>query len=222
MTLVTKTTRLIESDTGDYPVYLSELSSRVKTTIFPSSIDSDELIAYGYEVVHDVAVPEADVVVEGKPVLTDGEWYRTYVARSFTEDEVASNLAQAKALLEPQIEAFRVAQFEKGFPYQFAEGLYHVQIRTTDRQNISSIRVIAKEAIAESRDMEIKFRVFENVNVTLTAAEFVALADTTFARVTEGYGTAWVLKDQVKAATTLAELPTIPDELFTPVETFSL
>jgi len=220
MTLVTKNTRLIESDTGDYPVYLSELASRVKTTIFPSTIDSDELIAYGYEVVYDTTVPTGDVVTEGAPELRDGEWYRTYTARDYTSEEVAVSLASAKSTLETAIEAFRVAQFERGFPYQFAEGLYHVQIRTTDRLNITSIRTVAKEAIAAGQPLPVSFRVYENVNVSLTAEEFVAMADATFQRVTEGYAAGWALKDQVKAATTLAELPTIPDELFAAVETF--
>jgi hypothetical protein len=220
MTIVNRTTRLICSDTGEYPLYLSDLSTRVTSTIFPSIIESDDLFEFGYEVVLDVPVPTADIVTEGKPELRDGNWYRTYDARSFSEEEVRSNLAVAKADLLAQIEAFRIAQFDKGFPYQFGDNTYHVQIRTTDRQNISSIRVIAKEAIAAGSELPVAFRVYENVTVNLTAEEFVALADTTFLRVTEGYQVAWVLKDQIAQATNLSELPSIPAEMFSSVESF--
>lgn len=220
MTTVVSNTRLIESDTGDYPVYLYQLSSRVEGTIFPSKIDSDALIEFGYEVVNEVDKPAGDVVTEGAPELRDGEWYRTWIVRSFSEEELSVNLAAAKEQLEPQIEAFRVSSFEKGFPYQFAEGLYHVQIRTTDRLNITSIRTVAKEAIAAGGVLPVSFRVYENVSVQLTAEEFVAMSDATFARVIEGYAVVHALKDQIKSATTLAELPTIPYELFAPVEAF--
>jgi hypothetical protein len=220
MTTVNRTTRLICSDTGEYPLYLSDLSTRVTGTIFPSVIDSDDLFDFGYEVVLDVSVPQADIVVEGKPELRDGNWYRTYDARSYSEAEVMANLATAKAGLLAQIESFRIAQFDKGFPYDFSGNTYHVQIRTTDRQNISSIRVIAKEAIEAGKELPVAFRVYENVTVNLTAEEFVTLADTTFLRVTEGYQVAWVLKDQIAQATTLAELPTIPEEMFSSVESF--
>jgi hypothetical protein len=221
MTTVNRNTRLICTETGEYPIFLADLSARVPGTIFPQVVAADELLMYGYEVVVDVVVPQADVVQEGKPELRDGSWYRVWNARSFTENELSSNLAQAKANLLTNIEAFRVAQFEKGFPYQVNGEIYHVQIRTTDRQNISSIRVIAKEAIAAGADLPIAYRVYENVTVNLTASEFVAMADTTFYRVTEGYQVAWVLKDQTNNATTIAELPTIPTEMFQSVENFN-
>ncbi|QBJ02728.1 hypothetical protein MZD04_gp202 [Pseudomonas phage Psa21] len=220
MTIVTRTTRLIESDTGDYPVYLSDLSARVKNTLFPTTIDSVDLFEFGYEPVLDTEIPTGDVVAEVKPTLKDGQWYRTWTSREFTPTELSTNLSDAKNRLMAQAESFRVSQFDKGFPYEFNGEIYHVQIRTTDRQNISSIRVIAKEAIQDNRDLTINFRVYENVTIPLTAVEFVAMADTTFYRVTEGYQVAWTIKDQVNSATTLAELPVIPEELFSPVESF--
>lgn len=220
MTIVNRNTRLIETASGDYPVFLSDLGVRVFGTVFPATIEAADLLMYGYEVVLDTDIPTNDIILEGKPELREGNWYRTWTERAFTPSEIATNLVTAKAAKLVAIEAFRVAQFEKGFPYKFGEIVYHVQIRTTDRQNISSIRVIAKEAIEAGGELPIGYRVYENETVNLTAAEFVAMADTTFYRVTEGYQVAWALKDQTEAATTLAEIPAIPAELFTPVETF--
>jgi hypothetical protein len=215
MTTVNRTTRLIESDSGDYPLYLADLPSRVPNTSFPQVVDSEILFEFGYEPVLDVEVPVNDVVTEGAPELRDGSWYRVYNARAFNETEVNTNLAAAKAALKTQAEAKRVADFEKGFPYQFGEQIYHVQIRPTDRQNITALRVIAKEAVAAEVPMPINFRVYENVSVTLTAAEMVDVANATFSKVSEGYEVIWTFKDQVDAATTIAELPVLPSELFT-------
>lgn len=220
MAKVNQSTRLIESDTGDYPVYLGELSRRVKDTLFPLEIDAETLINFGYEVVNDTPVPEANVVIEGKPVLRDGEWFRTWVARPFSEQELAVNLDAVKTQRYAEFKNFRIEEFNKGFPYQFGDNLYHVQIRPEDCQNISSIRVVAKEAITAEKELEIGFRVYENVTVKLTAAEFVTLADTTFARVTEGYETIWKYVDEITDAKTIGDVPDVPESLFAPVETF--
>ncbi|MCY1456977.1 hypothetical protein D9M71_742320 [compost metagenome] len=63
--------------------------------------------------------------------------------------------------------------------------------------------------------MNINFRVYENISVPLTAAEMVSVANQAFAKVSEGYEVIWTFKDQVDAATTIAELPVLPVELFT-------
>lgn len=222
MSTVNRLTRLICVATEEYPIYLSELNVRVPGTIFPNTIDSEELSKFGYDVVEDTPAPTADFVTEGKPELgEDYKWHRTWITRNFTDTEVAQQLVDAKSLRTAEIDSFVTAQFAKGFPYQFGDQLYHVQVRAGDRQNISSIRVIAKEAIDAGKTLPVSFRVYENVTVRLTAEEFVALADTTFARVTEGYQAGWNLKDAVTAATSKEELPTIPSELFASVESFS-
>lgn len=215
MTTVNRTTRLIHSDSGDYPLYLADLTSRVQNTSFPQVVDSEILFEFGYEVVLDTEVPVNDVVTEGKPELNAGNWYRVWNARAFNEAELAANLAAAKIAMKAQAEAKRIADFDKGFPYQFGENTYHVQIRPTDRQNITALRIVAKEALVAGVPFPVEFRVWENVSVNLTAAEMVAVADMALTKVSEGYSKIWVLKDQIEAATTIAELPVIPGELFT-------
>lgn len=222
MSTVNRLTRLIHVATEEYPIFLSELSTREKGTIFPNTIDSEELSKFGYDVVEDTTIPVADYVVEGKPELgEDYKWHRTWITRPFTAEEILAQLTQAKVNRNSEIDVFAIQQFRKGFPYAFGDDIYHVQVRDGDKQNISSIRIIAKEAIAAGKPLPIVFRVYENVTVNLTAEEFVEMADTTFARVTEGYQVIWSLKDQTRDATEISELPVIPTEMFASVNDFA-
>lgn len=216
MSIVTRFTRLIASDTGDYPLTLVDMPKYAPNTIFPSSVDSDVLIEFGIEVVFPTEPPAGDIVTEGKPELRGGEWYQTWEARSYSEDEVAGKLAERKIALKAAAETARLEAFSKGFPYRFADNtVYHVQVRSSDRGNISDLRTIAKEVLAEGGDDMFPFRVWENVTVPLTAAQMVALADKTFKQVLAGYNVSWAYKDAIDAAETIEALPTPPEEFFT-------
>lgn len=216
MTLVTSTTRLIEVATGDYPVYLSELGAR-QVGSFPAYIDSTCLSEFGYEVVIDTTPPASDVVKEGKPALVDGVWQRTWEVRDYSQEESTSILSAAKTTRLQEIEDFRIASFKQGFPHLFPDGeIYHVQVRDTDRVNILSYRTLAKEALAENNtDFFVEFRVYENVSVTLNAAEMVEMADASSVQVLAGYRTIWTLKGQTLAAQTVQEIPELPSTIFT-------
>jgi hypothetical protein len=183
--------------------------------MFGPTVDSDCLIDFGLEVVHDTPIPVGDIVTEGAPELRDGEWYRTWVTRPFNEGESSSKLAEKKEVLKAQAEQLRLTAFAKGFPYRFADdSVYHVQVRASDRGNISDLRTIAKEVIAGSGEMTFPFRVWENISVALTAPQMVALADKTFEQVLAGYNVSWAYKDAVDAAMTLETLPATPGEYF--------
>ena len=214
MTTVNHSTPLILSETNEYPVYLSGLGARFNTS-FGSSVDAEDLIEFGLEIVHRVATPVADVVTEGAPELKNGEWYQTWVTRAYTDEEKAGQLQVAKNGRLAELEAFRTAQFEKGFPVTFGDDVFHIQIRTADRGNISDLRTLAKEALEGDTPFEVPFRVYENQTVTLDAQGIMDLANATFTQVTAGYKVIWDLKDTVAAATTVAELPAVPVELFT-------
>lgn len=215
MTTVTQHSRLIAVENGDYPVFLSNLSKYAPNTFFGPEVDSELLSTFGLEVVITTTPPEADVVDEGKPELRDGVWHQTWESRSFDETEMSSKLAEKKELLTAQAETLRSTAFTKGFPYKFPNGeVYHVQVRASDRGNISDLRTVAKEAIAAEQEMSFPFRVYENVSVSLTAPEFVAMADKTLQQVLAGFQVNWAYKDAIKDATTLEEIPTPPEEYF--------
>lgn len=215
MTTVTRLTRLIDSDSGTYPLTLADMATYAPNTIWPSTVDSNILIEFGIEVVHPTEAPAGDVVTEGSPELIAGEWYQTWITRSYSEVEMADKLAERKESLKAQAESLRIAAFAKGFPYRFEDNtVYHVQVRASDRGNISDLRTIAKEMIEANQEATFPFRVYENVSVSLTAPQMVALADATFQQVLAGYNVSWSYKDAIDTATTLAELPQAPAEYF--------
>lgn len=216
MTIVNRMTRLIASDEGTYPVFLSDMATYAPNSMFGPTVDSDLLIEFGIEVVNQTEIPTGDVVTEGPPEYRDGEWYQTWIVRSFNELETSSKLAEKKEILKAQAEQLRIAAFAKGFPYRFADdNVYHVQVRASDRGNISDMRTIAKELIAVGQDMPFEFRVYENVSVELTAQQMVTMADKTFQQVLAGYKISWTYKGQIEAAATFEDLPAAPGEFFT-------
>lgn len=214
MTIVTRQTRLIDPVTKEYPLYISSIKDATGT-IFADTMTEEDMLGYGYEVVHDTPVPTGDIVNELPPVLTDGNWYRAWEVREFNEGEKARQLANAKAVNKERADYLLETSFNKGFPYMYNEQLVHIQISPTDRQNITALRTIAKEAIAESQDITFKFRVYENINILLTPAQMVDVGNQAFARVSEGYATIWDIKDNTDLAETEAAIPAIPNELFT-------
>jgi hypothetical protein len=215
MTTVTRDTRLIHIPTGDYPVYLRDLNTRIENAcINPDRIDSEALVDFGYAPVVEVDMPPGDVVSEGAPELVDGVYKRTWIIREHTPVEEAALLKQAKDTALVAIEQLRVNEFRDGVPYQFTEGVYHVQIRSEDRINIVSLRIMAKEALAAGSPFAIKFRVAENVSVDLEAEEVVAMSDAVAAQVQAGYQAIWDLKDLTELAETIAEIPEIPTSIF--------
>jgi len=181
-------------------------------TMYGATVDSDLLIEFGLEVVHDTEIPTGDVVTEGRPELISGEWYQTWVVRSYSEVEAATRLATAKTTLQAQAETMRVTQFDRGFPHTFGENVYHVQIRNADRSNLLGLRTVAKEVVAAGGDMTFEFRVYENVVVEISAAEMVAVADAAFTAATLGYRKTWAVKDGADLATTIEELPPLTTE----------
>lgn len=205
-------TRFIEVATGDYPVTLDQIREKFKaTTSFTAEPQIEEMIALGYQPVLDTPMPVNDVVVAGPPQLIEDKWYQSWNDRAYTVVELSNQLSARKAELQRQAEELRISQFERGFAHDFTEGTYHVQIRNDDRSNLTSLRIIAKEVVAVGAQMNFPFRVYENVGVTLTAEELIIMADKAFQAVTIGYQKIWNFKDGVTAATTMAELPTLPE-----------
>lgn len=214
MTTITRATPLIETETGDYPLFLSDVTTRLKNTLLPTSVDSELLKELGYEVVNPTDRPEGDAVYQGAPEKKNGEWYITWIVRDHTEEEKEALFNTLKERQDGRITQFRNTEFAKGFPFNFDEGTYHVQVRTTDVTNILSLRTAAKEALAEDTPFVVPFRVWENVTVSVDAQTMVALGNAALVQVSAAYERVWAFKDQVKNATNEAELPEDYETLF--------
>lgn len=215
MTEVTRNTRLIDSESGTYPLFMTDLPKYAPNTCWGPTTTADILIEFGLEVVIEVPRPKGDVVTEGHPVYENGDWKQNWIVRTFSEVEHANNLHERKMTLSAEAESLRAAAFGIGFPYTFPDGkVYHVQVRSSDRGNISDLRTVAKEIIAAGGDTTFKFRPYENVSIPLTAQEMVDLADKTFTQVVAGYNVSWDYKAAIDAATSIEELPTQPGSFF--------
>ncbi|WP_368874862.1 hypothetical protein [Proteus mirabilis] len=87
--LVTTSTKLIDTRSGDYPRYISDVKSEYNNSSFPRALDSDLLIPLGYDAVLPSDRPDGDVVTEGKPVKAeDGKWYQGWDVRDFNKEEL--------------------------------------------------------------------------------------------------------------------------------------
>lgn len=215
MSIVTASTRLICAETGEYPVFLGQMGVRLVGSFGPQT-DSEVLEHFGYFVVQDTPVPVGDVVKEEAPVLVDNVWERRYSSRDYDTPEEDAQLQSAKAQLHAEIEQFRVASFEKGFPCLFNNDadLYHVQIRTKDLTNITALRVLARESVQDQVPLTVKYRVYENVNIPMDATAVIRMSNLANYHVQTGLQVIWDLKDTTDAATSIDGLPSIPAELF--------
>lgn len=92
-------TPMIRLSDMKYPVYLPDfLREHTNVSIGDFVWEADMREIWGYCMVHDTPAPGGDVVVEGHPVLSEEDdlWYKTWVSRDFTPEEVAENLRVAK------------------------------------------------------------------------------------------------------------------------------
>lgn len=216
MTIITRSTPLIETETQDYPLYLADVVSRVENLCLPPNADSALLKELGYEVVNNTDRPEGDVVVvEDKPEKINDEWYRTWRTRPLSEEEKDSSFKSLQDTQKARISTFQNQEFAKGFPYQVGDKTYHVQVRISDRGNIDSLRTLAKEAKDNNdTDWNVDFRVYENVTINLDAQQMLDLANTTFVQVASAYKRVWDFKDAVDNATSVEDFPLDYSTLF--------
>jgi len=207
--IVDENTPLIHPESGEFPIFLSEFSSRMIGS-FPPVIEASVLEGLGYFPVSPGVVPEGDVVEAGRPVLEDGVWTRTYTSRSFSKEELNRKLQLAKADLNRLVDEHCQRVLDEGFPHTFgSKGIYHVQINESGRATISDLRMLAREFIDAGEEGEFTFRVYENQMMTLSAKEMVALGREAILNHQLVKKKSWELKEAISAAQTTEELPDI-------------
>lgn len=198
-----------------YPVTIKTLNEVILNTCLPDTPEEELLAEYKVYVVQQVPKPEGDVITEGQPVFIDDTWRQTWLSRPYTPEEVANILGAAKVTKLFDINKWYAEKIAIGFPYKAPDNeTYHVQMRDADRVNILGRYTKAKEALVEETSTLFVFRFYENVSLDLTAEQMVGMCNQSEVQAVAGYGKLWALKDQTRAATTLAELPEIPEELY--------
>lgn len=202
-----------------YPKTLGDVRAENPLCSFAAEPSEEIVASLGYRVVQPTPKPTltiAQKAVEGQPVLVNGLWTQVWSVADLSSDEQEAQLSVYKADYARQVDALRDAAFEAGFKYDFGGdyGQLTVQQRDVDKLNITGVRTIADAFIrAGQPDTSITFRTAENINVQMTATEFVTLSNASFQFVTQVNAASWSLKDQVANAATLAALPVIPAKL---------
>jgi len=207
-------TPLIEIETGSYPMYLSQVISHRADVVFEAEPTVTDLRAFGYAVVHPVEKPIGDVVTEGCPVLVDGEYHQSWSIQTFTPEEKAAQLETRKQELAKEVLAIRETDLAGGFLYTLNENtIFGVQLRPEDRVNLIGLRMEAMYLVDRHSTQLSPFRSTENISYPLTPTELLDLCNTALAAGKKIYANSWAIKDQIEAATTMAELPVLPNTL---------
>jgi len=214
-TEVTESTTLIAVDTGDWPLYLATVRSRLQDISLPRLPTEEQLAAVGYAVVVPTEKPTGDVVTEAPPIEENGKWYQSWTVRPYTQEELDAQLAEKKTSLLVDVQTLRTMTLEKGIPVDFGgtDGVQHVQLRDGDRANLTSLNNRAKDWIADGNVQQLAFITEEDNAVTITTEQALALTNAAYDKYVEIIFHLNDLKKQVISATELSALPTIPSEI---------
>lgn len=103
ITHIDSNTRMIKPNADPaltrYPVYYYDMRMDNTNWTFAPIVEIELVNSLGYFSVELVDQPPGDVVTEGLPELRDGDWWQVWNVRSFTPEELAFNLAEAKKQL---------------------------------------------------------------------------------------------------------------------------
>jgi len=220
---VTSHARLMNVETGEYPLTLSQVRQAIPNVSLANEPDEEELAEKGYAVVHPSDRPDvgADVTDEGPPDLQDGKYVQTWLPRWFTPEEKATSLGSKKLDLLGKLEELRSATLYKGAPYAFPDGTtQHIQLRDGDRANLTGLGQKSERLLAANSAAPMFFRTFENELRVLTPQQMYDMTDASMDLYMLVLSQIWTLEGQIKAAASEAELPELPEVLVTTPPTF--
>ena len=215
---VTNSSVLLNINSGRYPMSLADV--RVETGASFAAEPSEDLLGdVGYAVVHPSEQPLFDeatqVVEQGAPTLTGGEWKQSWVVRDHTAEEAEIYFTHEKARVLQAIKALQAESIEKGCAYTFPDATVgHVQLRDGDRGNLAGLKLRAQDSKNAQDNQAFFFRTYENkTKMGLTADDIIAICDTAFTQYMFILGTCWAMRDLADAATDLASLPEVPETI---------
>lgn len=208
MAKLTGNESFIQVATGEYPLSFFQVRRKMPNVIFGSEVTTEQVASMGFEVVHPAERPVGDVVAEVQPAKVDGIYKQQFDVRSFTNEELDLRLQQKKQNLLSLVNNKLMRDLQKGFAYDFGgeHGVLHVQLRDSDRANLTGMRAMAVDFPEKAQP----FRTYENVIVMLTSQQVVAMAQAAHSGYLALLSAVWGLKDQIERAATEAELPEVP------------
>lgn len=214
-------TPLINFQTGEYPVYFPSVRQATPNVSWPSNPAEELLWDYGFAAVQQTDQPTGDVVEEGTPALQPGDgtthyYLQTWTVRAYTPEEAAAALASRKTALNFGVENLLANAIWQPVPYNFGgtDGVQHISTELIDRVNLQAQHGTAKTYVANNQGSTVmRIRTTEENTISMAATDYLVMAQAVSDYIQQYYDAAWSLKDQIKAAATLADLPTLPPAL---------
>lgn len=211
---VNSATKLINIESGAYPVYLTQVRQENPNTSFGAEPDEDQMLALGYAVVLQVDKPAGDVVTEGPPEGIDGEYIQNWIVREFTPEEKAANLQVERDKRISAVEKLFVETLDKGTPYTWPSGATEsIQLRDGDRANLTAIGARADRQISRgvTEDPWLIFITYENNTQSLTPEQARDMTDFAYEAYLTLLNQRRALKTEMENATTMEDLPAVPE-----------
>ena len=207
--------KLVKIDDGEYPGSIRTAIGRFKEHAVGKRVPVSLLTALGYAVVTPTVRPDerpGKVVVESAPILQGDTYYQNWQVRDLTAEEINADLQSKKTTRMGEISRLMEAAKSSGMPYDFGGeyGVQHVQLRDGDRTNITGLKICA----AGNPGGRFHFRTYENNMIVMTAPQIEQMASAAFEGFTELMGVRWVFENQVIEATSVAEPPSLPENLW--------
>lgn len=205
-------TPMIRSSDGKYPVYLSDFRADNPNVSIGTWVYSENIAEFGYFPVIRVPQPEGDVVTEGAPVFNDQtqQWEQTWESRDFTEEEIAANLESAKQNRKGEAQSILSNDIELGVPYPVDNEEYKVRVKSFDLATLISIKAVLEEDGEESSQVY-PFRFVDGYKSDFTHAEMKDLVTQVSRAQYELMKSYWSFLDQVEQASTIENIPALPD-----------
>lgn len=211
--IVDNTTRFINVNTDEYGITLNQIKEIHKNVIWGNPITEEITSILGYAVVHPSTRPTADVVQEIQPLYNGDIYLQNWESRSFFPHETESILTSQRDSKYIEIDELLRETLHKGVPYNFGTtktpDIQHIQLRDSDRANHTGM------SMKQSREPELNqpFRSYENKITMLTGQQVVDVTNAAYTGYLQALQAAWILKDTLAHATSIAAFPAIPATL---------
>ena len=211
---IDSSTRMIKTETGEYPKYLADLRAENPNVTMPSTLRIDQAARFKYAPVFDSQIPSGDVVSAVAPTLgEDGYYYRAYEVRSFNEQELAAQLASRKDSLTAELNALFKAATANGVKHQFLDGDGIVTLTPQDHFELNALLIEAQAMEAASDTTMRIYRCSNGLRVELDAASLISFITEVMKEYNKIRQSMYGWQDKIDAAKTLSELPTLPSSL---------
>lgn len=207
-----------------WPKFMSDLRDDPDVGNVSFSIATDEqwLVPYGYYPIYPVAQPAGDVVSEVQPVYdeTAGHWMQTWSTRSFSEDEIAQQLTDAKQRAKDEAQTQYDTEMELGYPFNYkasktaASVVLHIQAGNEDRTNLRAAQILSQVAGGKTTG-SVRIKTTEGQYVALPYAKATDFINSLYDANQESNNALWDYQDSVDAAETVDAIPAMPQDFIT-------